>query len=176
MTPLIKQFPWLSWILFLIVYAVFGWLIASDEDSWTKVLFEHLRIWGVHDILTDSQSLLRTVIVNLLEVSFVFLLIFFFSDFFSLLESICKTPFASNILTFGYIVFWALLVSVVLSWISYFTRLLILLAAALLLRTDMQRLDMNHLQTCIIIRLSGIVAFILGTVAFKIWGVNVQSV
>ncbi len=165
----LTKFPWLSWLSLMLIYAVFGWLLISDSLSWENFAFEQLRSWGFKVSLEQLQNAFRWSIV-ITHVIFILLVTDVFSAPDIVLKLFVRNPWNSNFLTFIYILVLSFLFTVVLGWFYYLVRFFILTAVALLVRTDMQKVNFSRLQASITIACSGLLSFSLGVLAFDQWG------
>jgi hypothetical protein len=165
----LKKFPWPSWLLFLTIYGVYGWIVGSDNFFLSRFVFAQIKLWGGSSFLLEHKSWVETLI-KIIETSFIFLVTLFFSDSLRVMKTIIRKPFSSNVLTFIYILLWSSLIPVVFTWFTYFVRFFIILAGALLLRIDLQRYGYKHFSITWVVCLSGILSFILGLTFFQLWG------
>lgn len=166
---MLKKFPWPSWLLFLAIYGVYGWIVGSDNFFLSRFVFAQIKLWGDGSFLLEHKSWVETLI-KIIETSFIFLVTLFFSDSLRVMKTIIRKPFSSNVLTFIYILLWSSLIPVVFTWFTYFVRFFIVLAGALLLRIDLQRYGYKHFSITWVVCLSGILSFILGLTFFQLWG------
>ena len=166
MTALMK-FPWLSWTLFVFVSISFGWLVASERFIWSQFIFDQLKLWGLYHDLVQERYLV-TLSIRIAETLFVLFFTVLLSDSLTVLTLIFKKPFSSTVLTFIYILVWSFVCTIILTFLPYFIRFLILVASAMLLRLDLQQINFNHRQASILIGATGIVFFTLGIVAPKL--------
>jgi len=171
----LKKFPWTSWILFLVTYAVFGWIAGSENFFLSHFISNQMKLWGAGPFVIEHIYWIQNSI-KIVETSLIFVITLFLSDSLRVLNTVIRKPFSSNVLTFFYILLWSSLIPVILAWFSYFIRFIIILAAALLLRIDMQRYGFKHSITTLVVCLSGIIAFMFGLVVFQLWGDNVRII
>ncbi len=141
----------------------------------SRFIFNQMKLWGVGPLMVEHKYWIQTFI-KIAETSLIFVVTLFLSDSLRVLNTVVRKPFSSNVLTFFYILLWSSLIPVILAWFSYFIRFIIILAAALLLRIDMQRYGFKHSITTFVVSLSGIIAFIFGLIVFQLWGDNVRTI
>jgi len=170
-----KKFPWLSWTIFLMVYASFGWLMGPEQSFLSVFILSQLKLWRLEQGFEQHRYNIE-IFLAIVETLGIFVITVFLADTLKIIKIVFRKPFSSNLLTFIYILLWSSLVSVVLTWFSYFTRFFILIAAAILLRIDLQRFNFKHSHITWISCISGLFAFIVGIVAFHIWGINVKTI
>ncbi|NJK48362.1 hypothetical protein HC931_09375 [Candidatus Gracilibacteria bacterium] len=158
-----KKFSWLSLCLIVVVYGVFGWIVAQSSVSWSEDLVEQGKAWGL--ILDDKDA---TVIIDLLGVALILIIavgltapIALSAIFFGIwLRSETKAWFS--------ILGWAFAVVFIIRWIAYFAKFLLLLCAALLGRLELQGAGYNNWQTFIILSLICLGGFGGGVLSFML--------
>jgi len=115
----VKKIPWLSLTLLLIAYITFSWYLhQSDQDWWA---------WSEVLLFTILQSLLLTT----------------FSE---AVESFVGRWLNSDIGYFSAILLLSLFMIAALVWVRVFGRVMMLIAAQILARLDLQHAGFNKLQ------------------------------
>ena len=114
-----KRFPWLSSLLLLIAYAIFGKLIISTTHLWSTLAYAAglgvvLALILMHP-LTSSQKFL-------------------------------SAWFRSDTVAFGALVCMAGFASILLNWLKVFTPIIMVLSAESLVRIDLQTAEYTQVQ------------------------------
>jgi hypothetical protein len=138
----LQKFPWLSLSLLLLTYGVFGWIVAQSLTLWSFALIEQGKTWGWF-LEEDTAS----GIIYLLEIAAILLISLALTMPITLLTIFFGTWLKSDTSTMLSILGWSFLFVIVVRWISTFIRFLVLFAAAVLLRLDLQEAGYNKWQT-----------------------------
>ncbi len=161
----LKKFPWLSLILLLIAYSVFGWIVSQSTQSWAIWLVQQGKGWGwllEEDIVSGIVYLLGAVSILLLVTALtapVTLMTFFLGS-----------SLQSDIKGFISLLGWAFAFVLIVCWIEYFVRFLVLLAAAILARLELQKAGYNEWQTFAMLAVVCLSGLGLGLLTFELWG------
>lgn len=133
---LLKKIPWLSLTLLLITYSALGWLVYASESLWYVLLSAALVILSA-EILAAPVSLFRNLVTSALR---------------------------SDTVAFVFVFTLAFAITVLLSWIYIVVRALILIAAELLAKLDLQTNGFTPWQAFWILSGVSLVGFGLGWV------------
>ncbi len=117
--PFLKRLPWLSLSLLLLTYIVFGWLLARSNTQ------------------------------PMLWLMFAMAIVFFTASLtipFSKVTDYSVSLFRSNLRSFGVTVFGAFLFFLILARFRLFLDILVMIAAAMLVRIDFQTAGFNQGQ------------------------------
>ena len=164
-----QKFPWLSLGFLILTYVVFGWFISESSFLWSeKFIVENNLFSGqiTSPILALGMQVLGAGLVLLICVALtnpIKLLRFCFGSW---LDSDNKALVS--------ILLWAFAAVLIVSWLEQFLRLLVLYAAGILARLDLETLGCNQWQTLIILVVISLGSFALGVFSFQWW--NIYSV
>lgn len=142
----VKKLPWVSLLLLLFTYGVFGWLISVDARSngLSSLSYVSRRLW------------LDGAIILLLALSL--------TAPFQLIQSVYTGWLKSDTTAFISVIVGAFFAVVVLHWFETFIRILILLSAGALVRIDLQTAGYNKWQSFGILVFVSLVGFSLGII------------
>jgi ABC-type multidrug transport system fused ATPase/permease subunit len=163
----LKKFPWLSLLIVLLSYGVFGWMISQSSGVWGEWIIAQGKSfdWGLEEdsafLLIHGLALLLIVLISLALTMPVTLMTFFVD---SSLKSEWKAFFS--------MLWWSLAFVVILAWFNYFVRFLVLLCAAILGRIELRNAGYREWQNFIILTLFCISGFALGILSYLHWGQN----
>ncbi|MGK7872035.1 MAG: hypothetical protein AB4426_01580 [Xenococcaceae cyanobacterium] len=161
----LKKFPWLSLTLLLLTYSLFGWWLSESNTSLTMWLIEKGRGFGwllEEEIVSGIIHLLAVALIALISIALtapITLMTIFFQ---SSLESDRKAFFSVFV--------WAFVFVLIICLINYFVRLLVMLAAAILARLELQTAGYNEWQAFAIIVIVCLTGFGFGLLTFTLWG------
>lgn len=155
-----KKIPWLSLTIFLITYGLLGWIYSSWglEAIKQEIIFSNLQAelalrlffgWGIIVIL--FIAIILSDPIALITISF-------------------GSWFQSDLKAFLSIFLGAFAFTLIFQWFGYFVKFLVLLAAALLLRLDLQQAGVNKWFSLLIMAFSSLLGFTGGILAFYMWG------
>lgn len=151
-----KKLPWTSLLILLFTYGVFGWLIyaenhgmshaKAEEIASLKLPINYLSLWltGAIDVVLIALSLIAP---------------------FKLVKGFYDTILKSNIQSFFGVVIGAFLVVVIINWIEFTVRILVLLSAGALARLDLQTLGYSQWQAFGVLVIFSLIGFALGVIA-----------
>ncbi|RAM52573.1 MAG: hypothetical protein C6Y22_06015 [Hapalosiphonaceae cyanobacterium JJU2] len=117
--PFLKRLPWLSLTLLLLTYIIFGWLLARSK---TQPI-----LWLVFAIAT-------VLFISSLTIPF------------SKVSDYSVSLFRSNIKSFGVTILGAFLFFLILARFRLFLDILVMIAAAILVRIDFLAAGFNQAQ------------------------------
>lgn len=141
----VTKLPWLSSLLLLLTYGIFGWLISADNTSWLLWLILTVFILLVAFILTSPAKLIKNLVP-------------------SWLKSDNRASITTIIASF--------LAVLILCWIHLFIRFLVLLCAAALVRLDLQTEDYHGWQAFVILAMVSLSGFFLGLMAHQLLSIG----
>lgn len=137
----IKRIPWLSFGLLLLAYSTFSWFLYSLTVSWV--------VWALVIAFALVQALLLTA----------------FADSF---RTVIDNWLRSDLGYFASVVIGALFVAFAFVWIRVFSYVLVLVAAEMLARLDLQNAGFNRVQSLLLLTLVSLVGLALGQVANRL--------
>lgn len=137
----IKRIPWLSLGLLLLAYSTFSWFLYSLTVSWV--------VWALVIAFALVQALLLTA----------------FADSF---RTVIDNWLRSDLGYFASVVIGALFVAFAFVWIRIFSYVLVLVAAEMLARLDLQNAGFNRVQSLLLLTLVSLVGLALGQVANRL--------
>lgn len=164
MTWLLK-FPLLSLIIVLVTYGVFGWYVGESIATWTHSLGEQSRTWGwaVEDqAVFLGLHILAAIVIVLITSSLAAPV--------ALITIVFGSGFKSDNRAIIAVLFWSFAVVVILRWINYFVRFLILLSAAILGKLSLQNRGMPQWQVLLILGVICLGGFSVGLLSFDYYG------
>ena len=157
-----RQFPWLSLLLLLVVYSVFGFYLSEQGPQLTRWLIEQGQLWGW---TIDEKKAIKLLfgIGVLFVLGFTLLL----ATPMALTKLFVGNSLKSDnqaILTF---LGWSLAAVVFFRWISFFLQILVLVCATILARLDLYRLKLKDWQVFFVLLLICLGGFELGMLTFN---------
>jgi uncharacterized protein YacL len=157
-----KKIPWLSLIIFLVTYGVLGWIYSSWglEAIKQRVIFGNLETELAFRLFSGWGIIVVLLIALLL------------SDPISLITISLGSWLQSDIKAFLSIFLGAFAFTLIFQWFSYLIKFLVLVAAALLLRLDLQQAGVNKWLSILIMAVSSLLGFTGGILAFYMWGLE----
>lgn len=158
----LEKTPWLSIVILLITYAVFGWWFAQNADLWTHLLLQLGESWAW---FLEEQAIFITI--HILAIAVIILISLSLTTPIALVTFVFKESTSSNLKGFSSILIWSLLLVVVLASIHYFANLLLMISASILTRLDLLKLGCKNWQIFLIITILGSAAFGLGVISFR---------
>lgn len=153
----LKKFPRLSLILLIATYGVFGWIYGS----WTMELAAEYRLWyGL------VEPMIASAISYGLGLCLIIIIIIFFTAPVAIFTFGMASWFRLDVEAFFAIAVSVVIFALVVEYPIAFTRFLILSAAAMLFRLDLQTIGYSqNLSKLILIVLSAI-SFSVGMLLF----------
>lgn len=132
---LVKRLPWLSLLLLVLTYGVFGWLIAASDKSWMLWLMGAGYTLLIASALTAPWALLKGFYASFLE---------------------------SDSRAFVSVIVGAFLAVIIITWLGVFVRILVLISASALARLDLQTAGYNKWQAFGLLLVVALAGFGLG--------------
>ena len=152
-----KTTLWISIILLVMTYGVFGWLYAS----WMIAMIQEQNLlaqetnvaifYGVGAMLVLLIAVIFTAPVSLMNLS---------------LNNWLK----SDIRAFLSIFFGALAFAIIVQWLAYFAKFFVLLASAILVKLDLPTVGLNKWLSNLVLAIMSLGSFFGGIIAFNYWG------
>lgn len=153
--------PWLSAIIFLCTYGVFGWSLADKAQSWliyAREKSESLNIFIEDEILLLFLRISVLIIIILISLSL--------TTPIALMTFVFEESLSSDLKAFIYILLWSILAVFILCSFDFFSDLLVIISANILLRLDLQKLKLKLWQIIGIIIGFGSLAYTFGALLF----------
>jgi hypothetical protein len=156
----LKKFPWLSLLLVLLTYAVFGWFVASESENWRNWLLEQGKSWnwgfeeGAYQIFIHVVATFAIISISLILTAPI-----------AMMTYILGSWMGSDAKAILSILVWSFVFVLMIRWFEYFIRFLVLLSAAILGRLELQTLGYNKWQTFTLLTLLCLLGFALGVFA-----------
>lgn len=155
-----KKIPWLSLILLILVYGVFGWLYTP----WFNFFLQGGRLFGWR--VGPNIALL---LVYGLGVVWIFLISTVFTAPVTLMTLGVSKWLKSELRAFLSVIFGALAFALIIRWFAFFARFFVLLAAAMLVKLDLQTAGYSKWSSVLILALVCLASFSAGVLAFYAW-------
>ncbi|MBE9169047.1 hypothetical protein IQ238_16500 [Pleurocapsales cyanobacterium LEGE 06147] len=155
-----RKIPWPSLILLILVYGVFGWLYTP----WFELFLEGGELFG-----WIIEKNIAFVLVYGLGCLWVLLISTVFTAPVTLMTFSMSKWLKSEVRAFLSVIFGALAFALVIRWFAFFTRLFVLLAAAMLVKLDLQAAGYSRWLSALILALVCLTAFSIGVLAFYAW-------
>ncbi|VEP16462.1 conserved membrane hypothetical protein [Hyella patelloides LEGE 07179] len=157
-----KKIPRISPILLIATHGVFGWLYGSwvIEELATKA-----RLW--YAWVTPSTALAISYGLGLLSI---ILVILFFTTPITLITLGMDNWFRADAKALFTIIVSIVLFAIIIEYPVVLIRFLILSAAAMLFRLDLQTAGCSHKIAQVILIVLGLTAFTIGMLLFKFYG------
>ncbi|NJL82682.1 MAG: hypothetical protein HC890_06480 [Chloroflexaceae bacterium] len=143
----LNKLPWLSLILLLLSYCLFGWYFSATIPLGRDLVLANFDRWN-WSIAPESVDL-----VIFLGMGSAIILVCLSVTAASFLDIISGNWFKSDARAVASVLVWTFVVVLTICLFEQFVRLLVLLAAALLARIDLQRLGCNRWQTLLVLTL-----------------------
>lgn len=153
----LKKVPRLSLILLLATYGVFGWIYGS----WTTEIATDVRLW-----YALTTPLIATVISYVLGLCLILIIIIFFTAPIALFTLGMSSWFKLDIKAFFAIAASIMIFAFVVEYPNAFTRILVLSAAAMLFRLDLQTMGYSQTNAQLVPLVLSAIAFTVGIVLF----------
>lgn len=160
----LTKVPWLSPGLLLLTYSIFGWIVAASTLKWSYGIAERATAWGW--ILEEDLAQAVLYVLSLLAIATISVILTFPA---ALLTFFLFSSLRSDFKAMVWMLVWAFAFVVMLRWFEYFTRLLILVCAAILARLDLRAAGYNSWQTFAILMLLCLGGFALGISSYWFW-------
>lgn len=155
----LKKIPWLSLALMLLTYATFGWLYGS----WSLTLVEE----GI--FLKELETGIASSILYGIGTMGILAIALIFTAPISLIALSVDNWFRSDSRAFFSIFLGAFAFAVIVQRVDYFTRILVLISAALLVKLDLQLAGYKRWLSFLILTVFCLLGFIGGILAFYLW-------
>jgi hypothetical protein len=149
--------PWLSLALFLCTYVTFGWSLADQSELWLLSLKEQTE--GLNISIEGELSLFLIRLITFLVVITVSLSL---SSPVTLMTFVVEEGSTSDFKALVYIFLWSIFGVFILCSFNFFTNILIIVSANILLRLDLQKLKLKIWQIFCLIIFSATVSFSSG--------------
>lgn len=130
-----RKLPWLSLCLLFIAYTSFSWFVARTTVSWLT--------WSLAITFTLLQALLLTTL-------------------FARLRLFARRWLQSDLGYFCLVLIAAISVTFALVWFRAFGYCLVVLAAEILARLDLQNMGCNRVQSLIVLTLVSFTGLVVG--------------
>ncbi|WP_019509523.1 hypothetical protein [Pleurocapsa sp. PCC 7319] len=156
----LKKIPGLSLIILLLTYGVEGWIYGS----WATRLLEQ------EEIFSQLTELTRFSILYGIAVAIILFFVIIFTAPISLIAISLDGWLKSDGRAFLSIFIGAFTFTIIVQRVDYFVRFLVLAAAALLVKLDLQLVGCNRWLCSLILMLFCWLGFTGGTLAFYNWG------
>lgn len=155
------RFPCLYLSLVFLAYGVFGWIVAKSINFWITDLRDALAYWG----LLVSPLTAKTTIYGLIS-----LVIFIIIVILTIPAKSLKFMFGSWLTSgnqgFISILFWSFILVLIICYLEQFIMFLILFAASLLGRLELQELTYKSYQIMLILVTVSLLGFSTGYFGF----------
>ncbi len=138
----IKKIPWLSLLLLLLAYSSFSWFLYRATVTWV--------VWLLAFMFALLQAMLLTTFSNELK-------------------RVLSIWIKSDAGYFSTIIVFAFLVAVAFVWIQTFSYILVVVAAEMLARLDLQRAEFGRSQALSLLTLVSLSGLAVGWTASQIW-------
>ena len=156
-----KKLPWVSLLLLLFTYGVFGWLLSTDAQRLANV---------------DDQELTNTALTLgntawllwLMGAIYSLLIAFALAAPLTMIRNFYTGWLQSDTRAFLSVIFGAFLAVIILSWLEVVVRVLVLLAAGALARLDLQTAGYGEWQAFGIIAAVSLGGFSLGVIMHQL--------
>ncbi|NES84680.1 MAG: hypothetical protein F6K10_26560 [Moorea sp. SIO2B7] len=157
---LIKKLPWFSLSILLLSHSIFGWMISVDYQE----------LITVEDTTSGSHPSLFKVSVWLWLIGAVYILLMALAITAPVyqIRKLYGTWMKSDTKAFVSVIFSSFLAVIILRWIHYSSRILVLIAAAALTRLDLQTEGYGEWQAFWIICGVSLTGFSLGLLVHQL--------
>jgi hypothetical protein len=150
----VKKVPWASLFLLIFTYGVFGWLISAEERK-----LELTLVWseGAQASLSEISWLLWAM-----GTVYILLIALALTAPFTLIRNFYSSWLKSDTRAFSSVIIGAFFSVIIIRWIEVFIRILVLIAAAALVRLDLQTAGYSRWQAFGILLFISLTGFSLG--------------
>lgn len=153
------KFPILSLTILFLIYAVFGWLISTATSEWLEFLYQ---MAGEPEQGSWLATLLSRWMLWTLAACLIILLALVFTAPSSLVRSLFTSLIQSDSRAFLSVIILAFAAVLLLTWITYLVRLIVLLAAGALARLELQGANCGEWQAFGILTVVSLGGFAVG--------------
>ncbi|ACK71914.1 conserved hypothetical protein [Gloeothece citriformis PCC 7424] len=153
----LKKFPWLSLVLLLATYGVFGWYVEQSKSLWNSWIIEQGRGWG----WTIEEDLLG-ISLYVVSGAVILAITFGLTAPVALLTFFMGSPLKNDVRAMFSVLVWAFAVVIIICWLQFFAHLLLLISAAILGRLALQEWGCKTWQASLIISLLALSSFMVG--------------
>lgn len=159
------KIPWLSLILLVATYCVFGWYIAQLSVIWSQWLAEQGEGlgWGI-------KQELYTGILYVLSGGVILLVTFGLTAPVALITFFMGSPLKTDVRAMFSVLAWSFAVVIIVCWLEYFIHFLVLVCSAILARLGLQELNYSNRLIYLILSLISLCSFSLGIFLYVKFG------
>ena len=156
----LKKFPWLSLSLLILTYGVFGWLVTDSSIHWSSWFAQQEKAWGL-----SLQDEFINIAIHLFAILSIVLIAIVLTAPVAIMTGLFEYWLKSDVKAFLLMLGWSFTFVVLLRWIDYFARFLVLLCALILARLGLQAAGYNEWQTFVIVTFVSLSGFALGVLS-----------
>jgi hypothetical protein len=157
----LKKFPWLSFVLLVLTFGIFGWLYGS----WTAWLVEQER--GFRGLFEDR---IATLLIELFGAILVLLMALAFTAPIAIMTLSVGNWIKTEARVFVGLLIASALAVILIYWLQYIARFLLLLVAATLFRLELQTAGCKKRQASFVLAMSCLVGFGCGVLVYSLLG------
>jgi len=160
-----QSLSWISLLLVFLTYCAFGWLVSQSNAN--------LTFWVVEQGKTldwELKEKIVSVMIHLLAAALILAIAIVLTAPVALLTLFFGNWLRSDINGFIAILLWSFGFVVIINWFDYFVRLLVLLAAAILGKLELQQVCNKNWQIITNLAILCLSGFSLGVLTFYLWG------
>jgi uncharacterized protein YacL len=158
----LKKAPWISGFLLLLTYGVFGWIYSK----WVIVEIDHGRLLNALENNTETNTLFG------LGIFWILLIAAAITAPIALMGISMTYSLKTEGRIFVSILLGTLAFSIIIQSLDYFTRFLVLVSAAMLMKLDLQLLGCKKWTSSAIVAIFCLLGFGGGILAFYTWGLQ----
>ena len=158
----LEKTPWLSLFILCTTYAVFGWSIASSVDTWINLTLE-----TVNNIGLFLEEQLIVMIIHLLALGIIILISLFLTTPVAFITFFVQESIGSDLKAVIAIFLWSFIAVLIFCFWSFFSDLLVMVSAGILVKLDLQKLGYKTWQVFFIIVLLAFLSFVVGVFSFE---------
>ncbi|MBR8827995.1 MAG: hypothetical protein DSM107014_08860 [Gomphosphaeria aponina SAG 52.96 = DSM 107014] len=159
----IKTIPWISLILLFLTYCVFGWILSQSNADLTIWVLEQGEALG-----WELQAEMISVIIQILETVLILTLTIALTTPGALLTFFFGSWLDSDVKGFMSVLIWTFAFVLMVCWLKYFIRLLVILAAVILARLELQLAGYQDWQISTILAVICLTGFGIGLFTFAL--------
>ena len=158
----LEKTPWLSVFILFITYAVFGWSIASSANSWATLTLETVDSIG---LFLEEQ--LVVIIIHLLALAVIIIISLALTTPVALITFFVQESISSDLRAVIAVFSWSFIVVLMFCFWDYFSDLLVMVSAGILVKLDLQKLGFKTWQVFLVILVLAFLSFLLGIISFE---------
>ncbi|MGK7886010.1 MAG: hypothetical protein AB4057_15475 [Crocosphaera sp.] len=154
-------FPFLCLAIVVVTYGTFGWYVGSSAVTWSHWFTNQGEAWGW--VLKEDAIFL---LLHVLAAGVVLLITASLAAPVAIITIVFGSSFKSDTKAIVAVLLWSFVAVVMLRWIGYFSRIFLLLSAAILAKLELQKLGYAQWLVMLLLILICLGGFALGLLGY----------